>query len=474
MKRFISIILAVICTVSCIELQPKSDLISENFWKSESDVEAGVVSMYYSLSKALAKGVYDWGELRGGNYYGNQPNGPDQYDIINNIMTSSNSAALWSNLYQTVNRANLVLKYAPSVNMTSAKKSAYLCEGYTIRALCYFYLVRVWGDVPIFVSPVEEYSVDDVFRERQPVSDVFTQILNDLENAELNAQPVSGDVKRTRANIMTVYALMADVYSWLHEYDKVISVMEKVYKISPESSTSSLWRLQSISSTATQSTFTSSWKSIFSKVSEGTSLADVNKERIFYIHYNELENGVNGNTSYFCVGVAKAIPTERLLNSFQTGDKRYSATFTTGETPKISMKFWPEGSTFGTGGTVSDGDIVLYRMSDLVLLHAEALASTSKIGAAVAQLNKIHTRAGLSAYKESDFVSPDAAVLAILKERTAEFVGEGKFWFDLVRTGHASDIGGVSDQQKWLFPVSKTHLDENHKLKQNPGYGTGE
>ena len=61
---------------------------------------------------------------------------------------------------------------------------------------------------------------------------------------------------------------------------------------------------------------------------------------------------------------------------------------------------------------------------------------------------------------------------SILKERTIELIGEGKYWFDLLRTGHAGDIGGIDDPNKYLFPISKTHLDENEKLIQNPGYGT--
>lgn len=461
--------------VSCINLDPRSNLTSANYWKSDSDVENAVTSVYYSLSKALAKGCYDWGELRGGNYSGNQPNGPDQWDIINNVITSANSAALWTNLYQTIGRANLVLKYAPDVQMESSLKSGFLSECYAVRALCYFYIVRVWGDAPLFLEPVEEYNPDEIYRERTSSEILLQQIESDLEAAELYAQPVTNaKFKRSRLNIMGIYAIMADVYSWRHKYDKVLTLMEKVYALAPESSENSYWKTLSVLPSASQSSFSSSWKAIFSKYENGTPLDEQNKERIFYLHYDELENGVNGNTSYFCVGVSKAVPTDKLISCFETGDKRYKATFKSGSTPKISMKFWPEDATFGTGGVVSDGDLVLYRMSDLVLLHAEAYAATNQIGKAVTELNKIRTRSGLDALAESDFISSEDAILAILNERTVEFVGEGKYWFDLLRTGHAGDIGGIDDPRKYLFPIAKQHLDENRKLKQNPGYGAGE
>ena len=113
----------------------------------------------------------------------------------------------------------------------------------------------------------------------------------------------------------------------------------------------------------------------------------------------------------------------------------------------------------------------LVHLRNGVPVYAEALAATGQIDAAVKELNKIHERAGLEAYRSSEFITPEECIGAILKERTIELVGEGKYWFDLLRTGHASDIGGVDSQDKWLFPISKTHLDENHLLKQNPGYG---
>ncbi len=475
MKKIIILSILVMSLASCLKLEPKSSLTSGSYWKSESDVENAVTSVYYSLSRAMAKGCYDWGELRGGNYIGNQPNGPDQYDIINNIMTSANSAAQWTNLYQAIGRANLVLKYAPDVSMQSTVKNAYLSECYALRALCYFYIVRVWGDAPLYLEPVELYSPDEVYKSRTSSETILQQIESDLASAELFSQTLtSASFKRSRINIMAIYAIMADVYAWRHEYEKVIGVMDKVYALAPESSSASYWKTLSVSQGASQTTFNNSFRAIFAKFDSADGLASQNKERIFYLHYDELENGTNGNTSYFCSGSGKAFPSDKLMMAFKKGDKRSEATFKSGSPTTIANKFWPEGSKFGTGGVVSDGDIVLYRMTDLVLLHAEALAATNQIEEAVHQLNKIHTRAGLDAYKVSEFISSDEAILAILNERTVEFIGEGKYWFDLLRTGHASDIGLVLDPAKYLFPIAKSHLDENSKLTQNAGYGSGE
>lgn len=461
----------VVATVSCnLDFIPKSSLVGESYWKSESDVSGSVTAMYFSLSKALSKGYYDWGELRGGNWNGDHRNGLDQYDIITNNIKSTNSAAKWTDLYQTINRANLTITYAPGVNMMSSVKSGYLSESYAVRALAYFYIVRVWGDAPLFLEPVEEYTAGKVFKERTSAQIILRQIVSDLEMAEMYAQPITNSkFSRSRINIMSIYAIMVDVYAWMHEYGKVIGVMEKVNSLTKSKS---YWQTMTLSAGAGQNTFSSQWRAIFAKFDRDLTLDNINKERIFYLSYNELENGTNGNTSYFCVGSAKAKPSDQLLDLYESGDYRFDATYSTGSTKRLTLKFWPDNSTFGSGGVISDSDLILYRMSDLVLLHAEALASTGQLEQAVAELNKIRVRSGLTEYSVMQFLTPEDLISAILKERTIELIGEGKYWFDLLRTGHAGDVGGVDDPNKYLFPISKTHLDENDKLSQNPGYGT--
>ena len=352
MKRYIKIVFCMIIvsvSASCsLDFNPKSSLTAGSYWKSETDVEGSVTAMYYSLSKSLSKGYYDWGELRGGNWIGNQPNGPDQYDIITNNIKSTNSAALWTNLYQTINRANLIIKYAPSVSMMPSAKCGYLAESYAIRALAYFYVVRVWGDAPLSLEPVEEYLVETVFKERTSSDVLLNQIVSDLEAAEMYAQPITGKTfSRSRVNIMAIYAMMADVYAWMHDYGKVIEVVEKINSLIKSKP---YWKLLTLSSGASQATFSTQWRAIFSKFDRNQTFDKLNEERIFYLSYNELENGTNGNTSYFCTGVAKAMPSEQLLSLYEPDDYRYAATYSTGSTKRLTLKFWPDNATFGSGG----------------------------------------------------------------------------------------------------------------------------
>ena len=106
----------------------------------------------------------------------------------------------------------------------------------------------------------------------------------------------------------------------------------------------------------------------------------------------------------------------------------------------------------------------MYRYTYLMLLYSEALVDRIRISDAVEVLNKIRARAGVPALSKS--LSKDAAAAAVLKECRLEMFGEGKYWFDLVRTGHNDDLAGCPDN-RILFPIYINHLLQNPKLIQN-------
>jgi hypothetical protein len=84
----------------------------------------------------------------------------------------------------------------------------------------------------------------------------------------------------------------------------------------------------------------------------------------------------------------------------------------------------------------------MYRLADIYLLYAEALNATNDLAGALKYLNFVHVRAGLPAYTAvNPLVANQTAMLdAILQERQWELIGEGKRWFDLVRTNHVFSV----------------------------------
>lgn len=111
----------------------------------------------------------------------------------------------------------------------------------------------------------------------------------------------------------------------------------------------------------------------------------------------------------------------------------------------------------------SDNDLIMYRYSDLMLLYAEALNEVGRSDEAVAFVNKTRQRAGLDALPLT--LSKEQVADEVLKERHLELIGEGKYWFDLVRTGK-TELAGCPEN-RILFPIHRDHLDQNPNLVQN-------
>ncbi|MDE7344922.1 MAG: RagB/SusD family nutrient uptake outer membrane protein, partial [Alistipes sp.] len=116
----------------------------------------------------------------------------------------------------------------------------------------------------------------------------------------------------------------------------------------------------------------------------------------------------------------------------------------------------------------------VYRYSDMLLLQAEALARLSKWEEALDLVKLVRTRAGLDTPQASDFATEDELVDFILDERQRELLGEGRRWFDLVRTGRwksvMGPINGCSEDGNEFFPIHYSHLDQNKALRQNAYY----
>jgi hypothetical protein len=124
------------------------------------------------------------------------------------------------------------------------------------------------------------------------------------------------------------------------------------------------------------------------------------------------------------------------------------------------------GNLYSRSAQRDDPSYVL-RLAEQYLIRAEARARQGKLSEAVADLNAVRTRAGLAG---TDAVTAEQLLLAIENERKIEFAFEADRWFDLVRTGRAGTVLGVTDQRRWLFPIPFNDLVADPDLVQNPGY----
>jgi tetratricopeptide (TPR) repeat protein len=434
--------------------------------------------MYDALQKALDDNYFDWGEGRSDNFR-NGGTGQFQVDIALGNLSATTGAANWSNLYRTIAIANFAIKYIPRIeDQDATTRDHNLAQAHAMRALCYFYAVRIWGDVPVRLEPYEDIE-EDPQTPRTAAGDVLNNvILPDLQTAE---ELVNAAVRTPvwNINLGAILTIQTDVYMWMGQYQNALDASQRLIDLNH-------YRLE---------TGSDGWKKLFVDPNNSSM-----REPIFSLYWEDLEDGGNGiagrtgsgsNTSQFILDVD-------IMNLFEADDIskkdiRRGQTYDTlklvdgGTIDQIWKYYEVEGGVINYENTAEcDAKNVLYRFADIVLLRAEAYNQLGDPASAVALLNQIRTRANLPEVNVADFPDKDTLEWAILKERQLEFIAEGKRWFDLVRTGRAIEVMdpvlkrrqeasgfspvGFDDPAKILFPIHRDILNANTLLTQNPGY----
>lgn len=218
--------------VSCdVELLPLNTVILENYWTNKDDVQSVVTSCYAGLcSSDVITRMVIWGEVRSDNCEPGQQianAGNDLKYLLSGNILETNSYCEWSSFYNVINRCNTVEMYAPIVqerdpNFTESDLRQTMAEIKAIRALCYFYLIRTFGDVPFTFTP----SIDDGQEFVIPATKqelILDTLIMDVESYMMYApkryvvdNETSGKISRNG-----VYALLADLYLWRASNAKV-------------------------------------------------------------------------------------------------------------------------------------------------------------------------------------------------------------------------------------------------------------
>ena len=146
-----------------LEIKPMDRTVLEDYWKEKADVTGTVNGCYEALAnEAVVTRMGVWGELRSDNVVAGTSTPGNINEMLNENLLQTNEICQWSSFYNTINRCNIVCHYAPEVeqidpNYTYNEMKATIAEMKTLRALCYFYLIRAFRDVPYTTVP----SIDD-------------------------------------------------------------------------------------------------------------------------------------------------------------------------------------------------------------------------------------------------------------------------------------------------------------------------
>lgn len=434
------------CSEDILDKEPVSSFSAQGFYKTTSDAQAGVYGIYDAVQSTFRQNFAYWGEGRADAV--NTNHSGDPLVLQQNTLSKTINSARWNSIYETISRANYAIKYIPEVSDGEFGLQL-VGQARALRALSYFYAVRIWGDVPLITEPYES-GEQDLFVKRTNKEEVLDQIVADLQFAAENTRDSYGGEKdRILITKGGANALLTKVYMWRNEYANAIESADKVLN-------NSLYSLMSIND----------WSKIFT--------TGYTNESIFEVGYDETQT--NALRVLYALGSdSDYFPSDKFRNSFEDGDLRKDLIYDTSEEdPRKIWKFFGEGFD-DESAEPSSNNIVLIRLADIILLKAEALNKLGETEEALRLLNLIRERAGLAELNEAEAIASYGDVeSAILHERLIELSFEGHRWFDLVRTERAIDvmkpINGLSDEGNLVWPIHEDALNRNPNLEQNSFY----
>jgi len=446
-----------LATGSCnvLNQDPYSSIADSGAIKDKYSVEGAINGMY----SALQSTDYYGGEFVFMNsllgdesaHTGSFPTNAQFYvnQVLPNNVTMSN---IYGAIYNVVYKANVIITRTPALaekGITADEKAQFVAQAKFVRALCFFDLARLWGNVPL---PVD----DDVFKSAKlaqtPQAQVYAKVIEDLEAIQ-NILPVSysapkgsavSDEQCTKAQATSaaVKALLARVYLYTKQYSKAAITAKEVLSMG--------------------FSLDNDYGNLF--IPGGT----LSKEHIFNVYYDT--NDKNTLAFYFFPapeGRRELGPSSDLLSALLNEDAR-----------RINVIKKTGGITYGykykDAGTGTDQPTIL-RAAEMVLIRAEALAMSAAIppSEAIDLLNSVRVRSGLKTISPR---SQEEFMNELLAERMREFCFEPHRFTDLTRTGKADEVlSFVKGEDAWqttdaLLPIPASEIIRNPALVQNPGY----
>ncbi len=436
---------------------PPDKVISKYVFESNASAIAAVTGIYPSLNDIVHGGssisvccALTADELSAH---------PTAYSQLGFYTNSGNGQFYWSLFYTTIYRLNAALEgLSASKGVDLVIRNQLIGELLFLRAFCYFYLVNLYGDVPLLMTT--DYKLNSI-APRSPVGDIYESIVRDLNTAKellsddyLAANIVSTSEDRIRPNKMVASSLLARVNLYLNKWNDAI--LESSLVINNQ-----LYAIDNL-------------EDVFMKNSK-ESIWQIQPQPLDGIYFNTwdarmfvLENGPNDSQNPVWIS-------EFLLSAFEEGDQRFINWIGVDSSTGIKYCYPFKYKHYKNGEPAIEYSTVL-RLAEQYLIRAEAKLKIGDLVATRSDLNIIRKRANLKAI---NFENPDQLAEAILHERQTEFFTEwGHRWFDLKRIGNVDKLMSIIVPQKggeWfpykkVFPIPFEDIRLNPNLKQNEGY----
>ena len=436
-------------------------------------------------------------ESHSDNAYAGSPSAETTPFEVNSI-EGSNPDLLrdWNGYMDNVAAANLLVCNIDSVTdptLTAAERKQIKAEGEIFRALVYFDMVRIWGNVPLVTTSTTTNITSENIPELYPTffpsqSDektVYQQIEADLLDA-LASAPDNNPSDKTIFSKSVARALLAKIYAEkpLQDYDKVIQYCDEL--------------------TADGFGLVSNYGDLFGvQLQDPDSPPGPNNKAVDALTRNTKESILEaqyttGNTNWVTMMFARELddwnanftwakwitPSRDLVAAFNNENDTQRLNESVVYYPCGWNTYYPaDNYAFMYKCRSGYNSIIRYRYADILLLKAEALImGKGDLSGAATIINQVRNRVGLDPLPSATTASKDAMVNALLKERRLELAFEGQRWFDLVRLDKVESVlNNVNDagrpklvypytQYSYKLPIPQDALDQNPNLVQNPGY----
>lgn len=484
------------CKKSELEIAPTIPIATlDAYYKNESELLNGVNATYTPLSAIYNGAAWHLGDIMsddcdlGG---GGGGDGTETAELDNFTMTSFNPIlnTMWAQSYYGVLRSNIIVSKAGGVpGLTDAKKKQYMGEGYYLRALYYYHLVRIFGDVPLYTNIITAEESNNIAR--SPKAQVLAQIVADLKQAETMLPATYAATDAGRATSGAAKGLLASVYLWMGDKTNAAAKAKEI-----------------IDSRATWGyDLNMNYADNFDLTKENS------KESLFEVQYRSgggqwTDYGAGNKLNTFFApraqnivqssGYGWNVPTKEFVDTYEKTGAAYSTITDKRRQPSM----WIPGDQFGSytqpasligsplgfnvrkyfvpvsnatgdnGGWTSAQNIPIMRYSEVLLIYAEAAGPA--LGKQYADL--VRVRAGLQPFAAG--MSDAQWLAAIYNERRHEFAFEMHRWYDLLRHPDPSYFltvmraaGKTNIQAKHRYmPIPQGERDKNKNLTQNEGY----
>lgn len=494
------------CKKDALTLYPEGQINGANFYKTETDFQEALVGAYVPLRDAAAVAFF-MEEMRSDNTeydYNSKDRGGLGYEQLADFMDDKSNGVisqLWTADFKGIQRVDIILDRIAAIDTATipvASRHQIIGEAKALRAHYYFELVRCFGKLPLYLHEVTDSKT--AFVSSSSVDSVYNQIVADFTDALALLPPPAKFPQTGRVTKGMAATELGLVYLTRKAYDKAIPLFQSlatmgydllpnyadVFKLANKNSRESIFEIQYKAGTDGQSSL---FIYRFLPYTKHT-------KNILGVDYNNTLGGWN-------------VPTDDLIGSYEAKDTRLDASIgiikgkldgntdfqpdsvgsilspaTPGELSKkfVKKQFQPQGYSIINN---TEDNWPVYRYADVLLMLAECLNEQNQPAAALPFLNRVRSRAGLSASTETDQTALRAV---IAHERRVELAFENHRWFDLVRTGQAIPVMtafGMAQKAKYayLLPASYTvtankliyavpfrESQVNPGLGQNPGY----